>query len=121
MFLRRIDRIKEDRISIQADSVYHAFDLNDDGVVGENYFLLNLGRIMLLRYCLDLREFFIGFAVIASGDFFETMKYVFRTYDQDKNSMIDKKEIDQMYKVNIDIFFYITELLSLYNRLTFCY
>jgi Ca2+-binding EF-hand superfamily protein len=29
------------------------------------------------------------------------LKYVFRTYDHDKDGVINKKEIDRMVKVNI--------------------
>lgn len=48
---------------------------------------------------LDLREFLIGFALTSTGSVREKLKYVFRTYDHDKDGVINKKEIDRMVKV----------------------
>ncbi len=50
---------------------------------------------------LDQREFLIGFALTSTGSVREKLKYVFRTYDHDKDGVINKKEIDRMVKVNI--------------------
>jgi len=36
----------------------------------------------------------------STGNVREKLKYVFRTYDQDKDGFINKKEIDRMVKVN---------------------
>ncbi|CAF3827354.1 unnamed protein product [Rotaria sp. Silwood1] len=46
----------------------------------------------------DQREFLIGFALTSNGSIQEKLKYVFRTYDHDKNGVISKKEIDRMVK-----------------------
>ena len=50
---------------------------------------------------LDQREFLIGFALTSTGSVREKLKYVFRTYDHDKDGVINKKEIDRMVKVRI--------------------
>ena len=49
---------------------------------------------------LDQREFLIGFALTSTGSLEEKLKYVFRTYDHDKDGVINKKEIDRMVKVS---------------------
>jgi Ca2+-binding EF-hand superfamily protein len=51
-------------------------------------------------FLLDQREFLIGFALTSTGSIREKLKYVFRTYDHDKDGVINKKEIDRMIKVN---------------------
>ncbi|CAF4263246.1 unnamed protein product, partial [Rotaria sordida] len=45
------------------------------------------------------REFLIGFALTSTGSVREKLKYVFRTYDHDKDGVINKKEIDRMVKI----------------------
>ncbi|CAF4982327.1 unnamed protein product, partial [Rotaria sp. Silwood1] len=45
------------------------------------------------------REFLIGFALTSTGSAREKLKYVFRTYDHDKDGVINKKEIDRMVKI----------------------
>lgn len=47
----------------------------------------------------DQREFLIGFALTSTGSVREKLKYVFRTYDHDKDGFINKKEIDRMVKI----------------------
>jgi len=79
-FLRSINSGKEEQIEKQATDIHKAFDANNDGIV-------------------DLREFLIGFALTSTGSLREKLKYVFRTYDQDKDGIINKKEIDRMVKI----------------------
>ncbi len=54
---------------------------------------------------IDQREFLIGFALTSSGSVREKLKYVFRTYDHDKDGVINKKEIDRMVKVSSEFSF----------------
>lgn len=56
-------------------------------------------------YQIDQREFLIGFALTSNGSIREKLKYVFRTYDHDKDGVINKKEIDRMVKVSKDYSF----------------
>jgi Ca2+-binding EF-hand superfamily protein len=79
-FLRSINNGKEDQIEKQAADIHKAFDANNDGIV-------------------DQREFLIGFALTSTGSVREKLKYVFRTYDHDKDGVINKKEIDRMVKI----------------------
>lgn len=79
-FLRSINSGKEEQIEKQATDIHKAFDANNDGIV-------------------DLREFLIGFALTSTGSLREKLKYVFRTYDQDKDGIINRKEIDRMVKI----------------------
>ncbi|UJR10656.1 hypothetical protein I4U23_014851 [Adineta vaga] len=79
-FLRSINSGKEDQIEKQATDIHKAFDSNNDGIV-------------------DQREFLIGFALTSTGSIREKLKYVFRTYDHDKDGVINKKEIDRMVKI----------------------
>lgn len=79
-FLRSINCGKEEQIQKLATDIHKAFDANNDGIV-------------------DLREFLIGFALTSTGNIREKLKYVFRTYDQDKDGFINKKEIDRMVKI----------------------
>jgi Ca2+-binding EF-hand superfamily protein len=79
-FLRSINNGKEDQIEKQAADIHQAFDANNDGIV-------------------DQREFLIGFALTSTGSIREKLKYVFRTYDHDKDGVINKKEIDRMVKI----------------------
>jgi len=81
-FLRSINSGKEDQIEEQAADIHKAFDANNDGIV-------------------DQREFLIGFALTSTGSLREKLKYVFRTYDHDKDGVINKKEIDRMVKIAI--------------------
>ena len=53
-----------------------------------------------ISMCIDQREFLIGFALTSNGSAREKLKYVFRTYDHDRDGVINKKEIDRMLKVN---------------------
>ncbi len=70
--------------------------------------------IWLNSFLLDQREFLIGFALTSTGSIREKLKYVFRTYDHDKDGVINKKEIDRMIKVNkISFKFCLILLLSL--------
>jgi len=79
-FLRSINSGKEDQIEKQAADIHKAFDANNDGIV-------------------DQREFLIGFALTSTGSVREKLKYVFRTYDHDKDGVINRKEIDRMVKI----------------------
>jgi Ca2+-binding EF-hand superfamily protein len=54
---------------------------------------------------IDQREFLIGFVLTSSGSVREKLKYVFRTYDHDKDGVINKKEIDRMVKVSSEFSF----------------
>jgi Ca2+-binding EF-hand superfamily protein len=98
-FLRSINSGKEDQIEKQAADIHKAFDSNNDGIV-------------------DQREFLIGFALTSTGSVREKLKYVFRTYDHDKDGVINKKEIDRMVKVNnrinLDFILFVN---ILFNRL----
>ncbi|CAF4825446.1 unnamed protein product [Rotaria sp. Silwood1] len=79
-FLRSINSGKEEQILKLATDIHKAFDTNNDGIV-------------------DQREFLIGFALTSTGSAREKLKYVFRTYDHDKDGVINKKEIDRMVKI----------------------
>ncbi|CAF0770979.1 unnamed protein product [Adineta steineri] len=79
-FLRSINSGKEEQIEKLAADIHSAFDANNDGIV-------------------DQREFLIGFALTSTGSPREKLKYVFRTYDHDKDGIINKKEIDRMVKI----------------------
>ncbi|UJR35169.1 hypothetical protein I4U23_027936 [Adineta vaga] len=79
-FLRSINSGKEEQIQQLASDIHKAFDANNDGIV-------------------DLREFLIGFALTSTGSVREKLKYVFRTYDHDRDGIINKKEIDRMVKI----------------------
>jgi len=48
-------------------------------------------------------NFLIGFALTSSGSVREKLKYVFRTYDHDKDGIINKKEIDRMVKIVVNL------------------
>jgi Ca2+-binding EF-hand superfamily protein len=70
---------------------------------------------------IDQREFLIGFALTSTGSVREKLKYVFRTYDQDKDGFISKKEIDRMVKVShINRFFSIIIILMIDCNETSC-
>jgi Ca2+-binding EF-hand superfamily protein len=77
-----INSAKQDQIEKQAADIHKAFDANNDGIV-------------------DQREFLIGFALTSTGSVREKLKYVFRTYDHDKDGVINKKEIDRMVKIAV--------------------
>jgi len=79
-FLRSINSGKEEQIQKLATDIHKAFDANNDGIV-------------------DQREFLIGFALTSTGSVREKLKYVFRTYDHDKDGVISKKEVDRMVKI----------------------
>ncbi|CAF0751973.1 unnamed protein product [Rotaria sordida] len=79
-FIRSINSGKEEQIQKMAIDIHKAFDTNNDGIV-------------------DQREFLIGFALTSTGSVREKLKYVFRTYDHDKDGVINKKEIDRMVKI----------------------
>ncbi|CAF0864660.1 unnamed protein product [Rotaria sordida] len=79
-FLRSINSGKDEQLQKQANEIHKAFDENNDGIV-------------------DQREFLIGFALTSKGSIHEKLKYVFRTYDHDKDGLISKKEIDRMIKI----------------------
>ncbi|CAF0756187.1 unnamed protein product [Rotaria sordida] len=79
-FIRSINSGKEEQIQKMAVDIHKAFDTNNDGIV-------------------DQREFLIGFALTSTGSVREKLKYVFRTYDHDKDGVINKKEIDRMVKI----------------------
>lgn len=83
-FLRSINSGKEEQIQKQATDIHKAFDSNNDGIV-------------------DQREFLIGFALTSTGSVREKLKYVFRTYDHDKDGVINKKEIDRMVKIAMSL------------------
>lgn len=97
-FLRSINSGKEDQIEKQASDIHKAFDSNNDGIVGMLKIIL-FEIFFSFLYIIDLREFLIGFALTSTGDIREKLKYVFRTYDHDKDGFINKKEIDRMVKV----------------------
>lgn len=64
------------------------------------------------EFKIDQREFLIGFALTSTGSVHEKLKYVFRTYDHNKDGVINKKEMDRMIKVNIlQIIFWNFEIL----------
>ncbi len=97
-FLRSINSGKEDQIEKQAADIHKAFDANNDGIVGKNE-VFRIEQFQMFSI-LDQREFLIGFALTSTGSVREKLKYVFRTYDHDKDGVINKKEIDRMVKVN---------------------
>ena len=99
-FLRSINSGKEEQIEKQANDIHRAFDANNDGIVGMNLFYRLVIKLFILFYLSDQREFLIGFALTSSGSIYEKLKYVFRTYDHNKDGIINKKEIDRMVKVS---------------------
>ena len=100
-FLRSINNGKEDQIEKQASDIHKAFDANNDGIVGKLARELNFPNEKPFDH-LDQREFLIGFALTSTGSVREKLKYVFRTYDHDKDGFINKKEIDRMVKVSFE-------------------
>lgn len=73
-------------------------------------------EIMFECFSLDQREFLIGFALTSTGSVEEKLKYVFRTYDQDKDGFISKKEIDRMVKVcSLIISYTMLEIVLLFD------
>ncbi len=101
-FLRSINSGKEEQIQKLATDIHKAFDANNDGIVGQ---LIFLSKKLMKFFSIDQREFLIGFALTSTGSVREKLKYVFRTYDQDKDGFISKKEIDRMVKVRYINFF----------------
>ena len=97
-FLRSINSGKEDQIEKQASDIHKAFDANNDGIVGKCFTAQQRISIVVV---VDQREFLIGFALTSTGSIREKLKYVFRTYDHDKDGVINKKEIDRMVKVSV--------------------
>ena len=98
-FLRSINSGKEEQIQKQASDIHKAFDANNDGIVGRSVDRDELtDRHRFIH--VDQREFLIGFALTSTGSVREKLKYVFRTYDHDKDGVINKKEIDRMAKVS---------------------
>ena len=96
--------------------IKHSMRITMELLVGREVFFKQRSSISFSRN-VDLREFLIGFALTSTGSVREKLKYVFRTYDHDKDGVINKKEIDRMVKVRKIGFLFMVMMLFSFRRL----